>query len=185
MELQPCGLRSTPARWWSGPTTPAGLDRRRAERRARAHWSRSVRTGKVAVGEGAWRSATPLHEPLGAVQVKEYGRPRASISMLWLGGRQSRSSSARVTNYSDCRGFDNAVAARGARLVCPATPASKTRLAAEFAHPARRAGARRSLRGGGQPGAGSIVEVLHPRDPEAEIPAGTAERAACCATRPA
>ncbi|WP_059020513.1 AAA family ATPase [Mycobacterium sp. M26] len=140
--------------------------------------------GHVVVGEETWRSTRGRHryEPLGAVSVR--GRQAPVSVYRWLAHRSEATEALTFVGRDDELGrirrvFDNAVALRTVRLVTVTGDpgVGKTRLASEFAGslPGTRVIEVRCAVEG-SPALAPVVEVLRPRDLDADIPADTAER---------
>ncbi len=140
--------------------------------------------GHVVVGEETWRSTRGRHryEPLGRVQVK--GRAASVPVYQWLGGRSETVDSVPFVGRADelrrLQGvFDDAVAARAARLVTVLGDpgVGKSRLAAQFAGAQRAAHVIQThCAAEGTVALAPIVEVLRTRDLDADVPAGVPEQ---------
>ncbi|OQZ91701.1 hypothetical protein BST11_07360 [Mycobacterium alsense] len=140
--------------------------------------------GHVVVGGETWRSTRGRHsyDALGQVHVK--GRTASVAVYQWLGRQSEAADSAVFVGRADELGrlgaaFDDAVAARAARLVTVIGDpgVGKSRLAAEFVESrpgarvvAARCDAEQTV------ALAPIVEILRARDLDADLPVGVPER---------
>ncbi|OBG34540.1 adenylate cyclase [Mycobacterium alsense] len=140
--------------------------------------------GHVVVGGETWRSTRGRHsyDALGQVHVK--GRTAPVAVYQWLGRQSEAADSAVFVGRADELGllgaaFDDAVAARAARLVTVIGDpgVGKSRLAAEFVESrpgarvvAARCDAEQTV------ALAPIVEILRARDLDADLPVGVPER---------